>query len=118
MAFRTENDLITKILEKLQIVPEGQAPEADDTARVEANLPSLLNELAAREIVYVPDINSIPDEWFLSLAKICAYELRDEFGLTGDAARECEKANIEGILNLKVMTRGKPTYETLRTLSF
>lgn len=118
MGTRTESDLITKILEKLAVVPEGQAPEVEDTARVEANLPSLMNELAGREIVYVPDLTAIPDEWFLSLAKICAYELRNEFGVTGEAAMELSKANDEGILNLKVMTRGKPTYEPLRTTSF
>ena len=118
MATRTQADLVIKILEKLMIVPEGQAPETDDIARVEANLPSVIEELAAREIVYVPDLANIPDAWFLSLAKICAYELRDEFGLAGESLATVSAANTEGILNLKVMTRGKPTYEPLRTVSF
>lgn len=118
MGTRTQSDLVAKILEKLNVVPEGQAPEVEDTARVMRNLPSLLTELAAREIVYVADIENIPDEWFLSLAKICAYELRNEFGVTGDFEKALMNANMEGIANIKVMTRGRPTYEPLKALSF
>ena len=118
MTTRTQNDLVIKILEKLKIVPEGQAPETDDIARVESNLQSVINELAAREIVYVPDLTAIPDQWFMSLAKICAYEMRDEFGLMGETLAEVKMANEEAIQNLRVMVRGRPTYEPLRTVSF
>jgi len=118
MATRTQADLVQKILEVLQVVPEGQPAEVEDTARININLPSLIEELAAREIVYVPDLTVIPDAWFLSLAKIGAYELRNEFGVTGELAATLQTANTEAILNLKVMTRGKPTYEPLRTVSF
>ncbi len=118
MATRTRADLVTKILEKLQIVPEGQAPEVEDQARVDRNLPSLMSALAAREMVYVPDLDNIPDAWFLDLAKVAAYELRNEFSVTGDFARELEAGQIEGVANLKVMTRGRPTYEVLKTLYF
>lgn len=118
MPTRTRADLVVKILEKLGVVPEGQAPEVEDTARVDRNLPSLFNELAAREIVYVPDIEAIPDMWFLSLAKIAAYELRNEFGVTGEFEGTLSRANEEGILAIKVMTRGRPTYEPLKTVSF
>ena len=118
MTTRTQADLVIKILEKLMIVPEGQAPETDDIARVEGNLQSVINELAAREIVYVPDFSAIPDQWFMSLAKVCAYEMRDEFGIAGESLATVTAANSEGILNLKVMTRGRPTYEPLRTVSF
>lgn len=118
MASRSSADLIVKILEKLGIVPEGQQPEIEDIARVKLNLPSLIAELGAREIVFVANLDKIPDEWFLSLAKICAYELRNEFGVTGDFELTLRAANDEGIGNIKVITRGRPTYEPLKTLSF
>lgn len=118
MAMRMKADLIVKVLEKLGVVPEGQAPEAEDTVRVDRNLSSLLRSLSAREILYVADINIIPDEWFLDLAKVCAYELRNEFGVTGEFEMSLKLANEEGIGNLRVMTRGRPTYEPARTLSF
>ena len=118
MATRTQADLVTKILENLGIVPAGQAAEVEDVSTVDANLPSLIRELAAREIVYVPDLTNIPDVWFLSLAKIGAYELRSEFGVTGEFEAALKVGNEEAIGNLKVMTRGRPTYEPLKTVSF
>lgn len=118
MATRTKADLVVKILEKLFVVPEGQAPETEDTARVALNLQSVLDSLRGREIVYVPDPDAIPGEWFMDLAKVCAWELKDEFGLIGEQLQKADRANSEGIRNLKIMTRGRPTYEPLRTLSY
>lgn len=116
--FYTQADLISKILEKLGVVPDGTPANSEDSARVEGNLQAVIDSLAAREIVYVPDIASIPSEWFLDLAKVCAYELRDEFGISGEQLQVVSTANAEGIMNLKVMTRGRPTYEPLKTVSF
>jgi hypothetical protein len=118
MADKTLVDLATKVLEKLFVVPEGQAPEADDSARVIANLPNVLDALSAREIVNVADTTAIQSAIFLDLAKVCAYELRDEFGLTGESLAQCKRAADEGVANIKTMTRGRPTYEPLKTLSF
>lgn len=118
MGTRTSADLVTKILEKLGVVPEGQIPEVEDTARIERNLASMIEELAAREIVYVADIENIPDAWFLSLASICAYEMRNEFGVTGEFEATLANGNQTAIDKLRVMTRGKPTYEPLKTVSF
>jgi hypothetical protein len=118
MAVRTQADLIQQILENLQIVPQGQAPEQDDVDRVEKNLPSLLSELAGREILYVPDIENIDDTIFLSLAKIAAYELRRTFGTTGELEATLRGMNQEGIDNIRVIRRGRPTYEPVKTLSY
>lgn len=118
MSYRTQADLVQKILEKLGVVPEGVAPNVEDTARVMANLPSVIEELAARQIVYVPDIENIPGQWFLSLAKVCAYELRDEFGIAGEQLADLTRSNLDGITNLKAMTYGRPTYEPQRTVTF
>ena len=118
MTTRTSADLATQILVELAVVPEGMAAEVDDLARVTGNLPSLFEELAGREIVYVADPDNIPGAWFTPLATICAYELRTVFGVTGEAAAELKLKNDQKILDLKVITRGRPTYETLRTVSF
>lgn len=116
--YRTQADLVQKIIEKLGVVPEGVTPNPEDTARITNNLPSLVDELAGREIVYVPDLNNIPGAWFLSIAAVCAYEMRDEFGITGEALADLARANGEAIGKLQVMTRGRPTYEPQRTVSF
>lgn len=118
MTTRTRADLVIKILEKLGVVPEGQAPEIEDTARVDRNLPSLIAALAAEEIVYVADLETIPEPWFLALAAIAAYRFRNEFGVTGEFEVTLKNGETEAVGQLKVMTRGRPTYETLKTCSF
>lgn len=118
MGTQTRADLVVKILEKLGVVPEGQAPEIEDAARVDRNLPALQQQLAAEEILYVGDLDAIPTQWFLALAKVCAYELRNEFGVTGEFEVTLKNGYDEGVRQLKVMNRGRPTYEPLRTVSF
>lgn len=118
MATRTQADLITQILVELGVVPEGMAAEAEDIARVQGNLPSLFEQIAGREIVYVADPQNIPGAWFNSLAVVCAYEMRNIFGLSGESLAKLKDANFEAIGYLKAMNRGRPTYETLRTVTF
>lgn len=115
---RSQADLVQKVLEKLFVVPEGQAAETDDTSRVTANVQSAIDALGGREEIYVPDVNNIPPALFLDLAKVIAYELKDEFGLSGEMLQKCSTANTEGLRNLRIMSRGRPTYEPLKTLSY
>lgn len=112
---RTRTDLILKILEKLGVAATGQPPEVEDVARVDNNLDSVVAELPAREIVDIPDLNEIAPEYFMSLASICAYELRDEFGVMGEALADLLKKNDEAIAKFQVMTRVKPSGEPLIT---
>lgn len=111
---RTRTDLILKILEKLGVAATGQDPEIEDTTRVDANLDSVIAELGPRDIVNIGDLDNVPSEYFLSVASICAYELRDEFGVIGEALSDLEKKNTEAILKLQTMTRSRPTGEPLR----
>lgn len=110
---RTRTDLVLKIIEKLGVLPDGQAPAYEETVKVDKNLESLMSELAGREIAYVPDLSRVPGAWFLSLADIAAYELRNEFGIAGEDEIRLEKANAGAIIKLKAMTRGRPTYQPM-----
>lgn len=109
---RTRTDLIKKVLEKLGVAASGQEPEIEDTARVDANLDSVVAEFPALEVVDIPDVNAIPDEYFLSIASVIAYELRDEFGIIGDALTDLTAKNAQSIEKLRFMTRGRPTYQS------
>lgn len=115
---RTRADLVIKILEKLGIVPEGQAPEVEDTARVDRNLPALQAQFAAEEIIYLPNLEAIPEQWFMALSQVCAYELRNEFGVTGEFEVTLKNGYDDGVRKIKVMTRGRPTYEPQRATYF
>jgi hypothetical protein len=89
----------------------------------------LLRKLAALEICYVPDEDNIQPEWFSDLADILAGESAVKFGVTNDDYVKLVNRGLGGAggvpigagtaaMSLKIMQRGKPTYEILRTESF
>ena len=118
MGFRTQADLLQEVLENLGVLAAGQTAETEDLARVSEKLPSIISTLGATEIVYIPDINNIPDEWFIPLANCVAYFCKAKFGVTGDAAQEVDNDYQLAILMFKVMNRGRPTYEALKSDPF
>lgn len=118
MSFRTLTDLAIETLEKVGVLPDGQTPSVEDTARVTEAIPSILEELAAREIVFVADPNSIPGAWFMPLSNICAYEVLEKYGITGDEATVLKMRNDEAIAKFKAILRGRYTGEAQRTYYF
>lgn len=116
--YRTRSDLVTEALESLGVLAAGQTPELEDTARIDEKIDSILADLAGREIVYVADPDNIPQEWFNALADIVAYECRTKFGVTADFEATLERANTNAIEKLKVILRGRPTYEPQRSHYF
>lgn len=115
MSYRSQADLVQEVLENLGVLPAGQLPQLEDTTRVVEKLPSIVASVAAREIVYIPDINNIPQQYFIPFSIIVAYECKDKFGLIGDAAASLTQDNTNAILQLRVMNRGRPTFEPLKT---
>lgn len=118
MAFYSQTDLVTKILDKLGVVPTGNTPQLEDVNRVINLLPAIRDSVAGREILYIPDLNNIEGKYFLPFASIAAWECTEEFGTTGDDLAKLKEGNQNAILQMRVMTRGRPTYETLRTQNF
>lgn len=118
MGYRTLNDLALETLEKLGVLPDGQTPSIEDTARVIEAIPSILEELGGREIVYVSDADNIPGAWFMPLANICAFELIEKFGIIGEEAATLQGRGDDAIRKLKVILRGRPTGEAQRTNYF
>jgi hypothetical protein len=118
---RTASDLVLKVLSNLGVLAAGQTVATEDFNTVFNQLDSIFRKLGALEIVYVPDPNNIPGEWFTSIAAIVAGELSTDFG----AGPEFVKAGLgapagsgAAAIELKIMTRGRPTGEPQRTLSF
>lgn len=111
MSFRTSTDLVLKVLDNLGVLPAGQVPGPEDTADIKAALPSVIEKLAGEEIVFIADIENIPGAWFLPLASVVAYELMEEFGVTGDDAQILMGKNQTARTALQSMNRGRPTYQ-------
>lgn len=118
MGFRTQADLLTEVLENLGVLAAGQTPETEDLARVSEKLPSIVALLGATEVVYIPDLEAIPDEWFIPFSNCVAYHCKQKFGITGEASQEVDKDYQLALLQFRVMNRGRPTYETLKTDAF
>ena len=124
-AFRTSADLITETLANLGVLAAGQPIDPEDYNYVNEKLDSILRKIAGLEIVYVPDANNIPGAWCADLADIVAGECAMKFGKTGADLGDCVNRGLGGAAgvevgagtaakSLKVMTRGKPTYEVQR----
>lgn len=125
--FRTYSDLILEALANMGVLSPGQSLAAEDFAYVEEKLDSIFRRLGALEIVYVADPNNIPGEWFSDLADIVAGECATKFG--ADVAT-LKAAGLGGppspvplcagaaAQSLRMMLRGRPTGEVLRTEVF
>jgi hypothetical protein len=111
---RTRSDLVVEALANLGGLGAGQQPGAEDLAFIDEKLESIMDGLAAREIVYVPDLAAIPNQWFDSLAAIVADACKSKFGVAGDDVAMLMAGAQKAEMDLKVMTRGRPTYEPLR----
>lgn len=118
MGFRTQADLLQEVLENLGVLAAGQTAETEDLARVSEKLPSIVSTLGATEVVYVPDINNIPDEWFIPLANCVTYYCKAKFGITGDAAVQVDQDYQVALLQFRIMNRGRPTGEVLKSDPF
>lgn len=123
--FRSQSDLVTETLANLGVLAVGQSQDPEDTNYVLAKYDAILRELAALEICYVADPNSIPAEFFASLADIMAGECATKFGSSPDDYGKLKKQGLgippgtgAGAMALKAITRGRPTYERLRVEYF
>jgi hypothetical protein len=118
VGYRTEADLLQEVLENLGVLAAGQTPELEDLARVSEKLPSIIALLAATEIVYIPDIQNIPDEYFIPLADCVAYSCKQKFGIVGDAAATIDQDYQIALVQLRVMNRSRPTGEIMKSDAF
>lgn len=118
MSYRTQADLLQEVLENLGVLAAGQTPEQEDLARVSEKLPSIIALLSATEIVYIPDINNIPQEYFIPLSNCVAYSCKQKFGIVGDAAAAIDNDYQLALLMFRVMNRGRPTGEVMKSDPF
>jgi hypothetical protein len=127
--YRTQSDLVTRVLEVVGVLSPGQSIDPEDQAKVMNNLDSWLRKLAADEIVSVPDVNNIPSLWFEDIAAIIAGLAAPSFGISGpdlDALINTGLGGAAGTMpgsgtaakSLKLMLRGRPTGEVLRVEYF
>jgi len=127
--FRSSADLVTEALANLGVLAAGGTIDVEDFNWIQEKLDSIYRMLGGLEIVYVSDANNIPGNWFAPLADIVAGECASKFGLVGQEFIDKVNKGLGGAGNveigagtaakaLKIMTRGRPTYEVLRIQNF
>lgn len=127
--FRTSSDLVLGALGELGITGAGQSVSPEDFAEINNDIDGIFRKLAGLEIVYVGDPNNIPGEWFMDLVLIVAGEKASRFGAVGQELDTFINRGLGGsgavpvgagsaVQSLKIIQRGRPTGEPLRTESF
>jgi hypothetical protein len=127
--FRSSADLVTEALASLGVLAAGQPIDPEDFNWVNEKLDSIFRKLGGLEVVYVADADNIPGAWFSDLADIVAGECASKFGLVGQEFIDKVNKGLGGAAgveigagtaakSLKIMNRGRPTYEPLRIMNF
>jgi hypothetical protein len=107
--FKTLTDLKTEALGILTGLDPSQDPATEDLEAIGQYVDPLVAQLAADEIVYITEVEEIPNEYFLPIARLLANVAGPRFGSPmNEDARKIDEAA------LRRLTAGKPTYEPLR----
>jgi Tfp pilus assembly protein PilW len=110
MATKTRNDLVNQALRNLGVLAAGQTADAEDFQAADGHVDQVIASLSARDIVTVDD-----DDWFDPLAVLVADDAAMEFGLPGVPASSSDPNPVLDAENrLRLMVRGRPTYEPLK----
>lgn len=127
--YRSSSDLVLQVLTNLGILAVGQPVDTEDFALINNQLDSIFRKIAGLEIVFVSDPSNIPGAWFFDLADIVAGECAAGAGLVGQELSDKINKGLGGsgavdvgagaaAKSLKIMARGRPTYEVLRMQNF
>lgn len=116
-------------LKRANVLALGQAVDPEDFNLVNDQLESIFRKLAGLEIVYVADRDNIPAAWFTDLADIVAGESGSNLGVAGQDLTDLINKGLGGppqtavgaggaAMSLKIICRGKPTFELFRMTTF
>jgi hypothetical protein len=115
---KTRVDLINQALTNLGILAQGQSPEAENIAKMDAIVDPALSELAGLDVYYAQDAGeagpsggAIEDSAFLSIADYLANRACSAFNLPADTKMQA----LSQIAEDKLRTLAAPS-RTLRTL--
>lgn len=123
--YRSQADLILEAMKNLGVLSVGNPVDVEDYNYVAEKVDPTVRKLAGLEIVYVGDPDNIPGAMFSDLADILAGECATKFGFSGDEYVTFVNKGLGGAAgveigagtaakSLKIMQRGRPTYEPLR----
>ena len=123
--FRTQADLVNEALGNLGALGLGQAPDVEDFAYVNGQVDSVLRMLAGLEICYIADPDNIDGALLNPLADILASECANRFGASSDDFAKLQAKGLgvppgsgAAAMAIKIIMRGRPTYQPLQSIYF
>jgi hypothetical protein len=106
--------LVHRALKNLGVLPAGQTPSAEEYNAVDTLIDPMLEDLIARDIVFIEDVDATEDRYFLHLGHILAAQAAAEFGQQNDPAIAARGVKAEQDLN--EIDRNSIRYTHMRTM--
>jgi hypothetical protein len=118
---RTRADLVNRAAKFLGKLVAGQALSAEDYQSINDEIPSIVENLNARGITYIPDVEEYDEAMFLPLARIVVATICTDFsvplnslaGFIGPTPQTTEPLKSEN--ELRVLGRQANSPETVIT---
>jgi hypothetical protein len=111
---KTRANLIYQTLYNLGVLPPGQTPGSDEYNAVADLVDPLVEELIARDIVFIEDVDAVDEKYFMALAHMLAGSSASVFGMQNDPALAARAQRGEQDLN--EMNRKSLRYDHVRTM--
>lgn len=113
---KTRADLINRALRNLGALPDGQVAEVQDYNSVDALVDPTIEDLIARDVTYVEDVDAIEEKVFMPLGLILAWNCAAEFGQGDNAALAALAQKAEKDL-IQIQSEG-PTFDILEVQAY
>ena len=102
---------VTDLLLALNAISLGEAPAAEDYDYVARKFATIVRDLEARQKVYLPDLDDIPDEMVEALSEVCLLRLAPGFGRAPAALPEIVAAE-DRLMAVSMPARTRRTLST------
>lgn len=91
-------------------------PNTQEYNSVDDVVDCTIEDLVARDICFIEDVDAIDEKFFLALGNVLAGVAAAEFGLQNDQAIAARA--IKGEQDLERISATRPTYETLEIMPY
>ena len=113
---KTRRDLVYRALYNLGVLPQGQNPGNEEYNSVDGLVDPMVEDLIARDIVHIQDVDAIEEKYFIHLGHVLAGHSASVFGMQNDPALAARAT--KGERDLQTIFSTRPTYQTLEIQAY
>jgi hypothetical protein len=108
--------LVYRALYNLGVLPQGQNPGNEEYNAVDGLVDPMLEELIAKDVAFIEDVEAIEDKYFLALGAVLAGHAAPVFGFQNDIALATRA--LKGEQDLERISAMKPTFGVLEIMPY